>query len=141
RRTDIIPQRAGIGEGRELHPRVLGQEVKRGLQLEAGAPVVRAAERIAVDAGEGELRQVAWPNSGWCEPADQVRAHLEVIEHPQAAVPSGDRSALQMDEADDVGHDLVIGVKGPGVADELHVATHAGEILTELGQNSAVWVI
>src|SRR5262249_21465358 len=38
RRTGIIPERAGIGEGGNLDPRILGQEVERRLQLETGAP-------------------------------------------------------------------------------------------------------
>src|SRR5262249_17238836 len=46
RRAGIIPERAGIGEGGNLDPRILGQKVERRLQLETGAPIVRAPERI-----------------------------------------------------------------------------------------------
>src|SRR5215469_8743031 len=38
RRAAIVPERAGVGEGGNLDPRILGQEVERRLQLETGAP-------------------------------------------------------------------------------------------------------
>src|SRR6516225_3472097 len=63
RRTGIIPERAGIGEGGNLDPRILGQEVERRLQLETGAPIVRAAERIPQNASKWELRQIARSNA------------------------------------------------------------------------------
>src|SRR5215813_1808483 len=63
RRAAIVPERAGVGESGNLDPRILGQEVERRLQLETGAPIVRAAERISQNAGKRKLRQIAWPNS------------------------------------------------------------------------------
>src|SRR5262249_11025743 len=90
RRTGIIPERAGISKSGDLDARILGKEIKRRLQLETGAPVVRAAERIPQNAGERKLRQVAWTNSGRCEAAHQIGAHLEMVEHAQVSTDPGD---------------------------------------------------
>ena len=56
-----------------------------------------------------ELRQVARSNARGRKSADQVRAHLEMIEHSQATVQSRNLSALQMHGGDDVRHHFVIG--------------------------------
>src|SRR5215471_13694398 len=46
RRALIIPERAGVGEGGNLDPRILGQEIERRPELKTSAPIVRAAERV-----------------------------------------------------------------------------------------------
>ena len=80
------------------------------------------------------MRQVARSNARGRKSADQVRAHLEMIEHSQAAVPSRNLSALQMHGGDDVRHHFVIGPDVAAGADKLDVAANAGEVLPEFGQ-------
>ena len=69
--------------------------------------------------------------------ADQVRAHLEVIEHAQLAVADlVQDAALEMDQADDVGDQrrVVFRVdRGLQIAD---VAADAGEVLLEVDQQA-----
>src|SRR4029077_4652139 len=136
RRAGIVPERAGISESGDLDARILGKEIKRRLQLETGAPVVRAAERISQNAGERKLRQVAWTNSGWRESTHQIGAHLEMIEHAQVATDTGDLAPLQMQQADNIGEHFAIVVEIGGSAEELHVAADAGEVLPELSQEA-----
>ena len=93
-------------------------------------------ERIAVDPGERELRQVTRSNAGRREAANQVRAHLEVIEHSQAAVPARNLPALQMYGGDHVRHHLVVAPDVGAGTDKLDVPARAGEILPELGQSA-----
>src|SRR5262249_52626211 len=107
-RTDIVPERAGVGEYRQLHAGVLGQEVDRRLEFETRHRVDRSAERVL----EGAGREVARPDTRGREAADELRAHLEVIEHAQAAAvvllaPAVDVAALHGKHADYVLDDFV----------------------------------
>src|SRR5262249_53052175 len=89
RRPRIIPERAGIGENGEFYACILGQEMKRGLQVKACTPIIGAAERVPENAGVRRLPEIAWPNACRRKPAHQIGSHLEVIEHPQALAPNG----------------------------------------------------
>src|SRR5262249_23649114 len=121
-RPGVVPERARIRVSSNLDAGVLGQEVKRRLELEAGAPIRRAAQRVAQETGERELGEVAGSDAGRSKSAYEIWAHLEMVEHPQSAVaPSGDPPALEMEYADDVRDDLVIAVDVACGADELHV--------------------
>src|SRR5260370_40556063 len=135
RRPGIIPDRAGIGESGDFDARILGHKIKRGLHLEARTPIIATAEGIPENAGERQLRQIAWSNSGWRKAAHQIGAHLEVVEHAQAsAAQACHLPALQMQETNDVGEHLAIMIEGTGRAKKPHVAAHAGKILPELRQ-------
>src|SRR5207249_11885937 len=94
-----IPERAGISVSGDFHACILGQEVKRSLQLETRTPIIGAAERVSEDAGERQLREIAWSNAGRRTAAHQIGSHLEVVEHAQAcAAPACHLPALQMQQ-------------------------------------------
>ena len=132
-RTFVVHKRANVRENRAFEAGILGQEGERRLRLKAGAPVQRAAQRILVGAGSN----IARTNAGRGEAANQVRSHLEMIQHAQVlAAPAGDMAALEMQHGNDVGEHLVVAAGVDGRTDEVDVAAGAGEVLFELGVNA-----
>src|SRR5262245_8190506 len=112
----VVPDRARVGEYCELHASILGQEVKRRLELHACAPVHRATKRIAGRSIGVELSEVAWANSRGSEATNKLRAHLEVVEHAQLcafvaeslAAEAVDDATLQREQADEIRENLVV---------------------------------
>src|SRR5262245_6029684 len=94
-RTLVVPARARVGDARQLHTRLRGQDVERRLQLHARAPVHRATKRIAGRSIEVELGEVARANSRRSKAANKLRAHLEVVEHAQLGALVGERLAAE----------------------------------------------
>src|SRR3569833_120323 len=134
RRTLIAPDVTRIGEGRDLDADFLRQEVQRRLEFDAGAPEVRAAKRVVV----GAAREIARTDAARGEAANQVRTHLEMIQHAQVlAAPARDVAALQLEHADDIRNDFVVGPHFAGGAQEVHVAADAGEVLLQFGIETA----
>src|SRR5262249_2386055 len=114
--TPVTPHRSGIDEESAAEAAVFGQEIQRILEFEARAPKHRAADIVV-----GRARSdVARPYAGRLEPAHQVRTHLEVIEHAHivvaiagvgrgAILEAENVAGLQVDQANEVGDNLVIG--------------------------------
>ena len=140
----VTPQRAGIDEQGAFEPGILRQEVERVLHFQTGAPVHRAAERIA-----GRVRRdVARTKPRGLEAAHQIGAHLEVVEHAHFAVrrrtsPPGRAlceaehvAGLQMQNADEIADDFVVAAQIDRRAQIGDVAADAGEILTETDEQA-----
>src|SRR6185295_1856649 len=98
-RALVVEQSTGIGIDRTLEPDFLRQEPERHLQFERSAPVFGAAKRVTRAVGI----DIARSDAVRCKTTNQVRAHLEVIEHAQLVVADLiENAALQMDQAHDV---------------------------------------
>src|SRR6185437_7467654 len=103
-RPFVIPKRAGIREGGQLDADFLREEVKRRLQFDAAAPIQRTAKSVLCRRG-----QVARTDTGRLEAANEVRAHLKMVERAHiVAAPSRDVAALQFSNADNVREHFVI---------------------------------
>src|SRR5882757_2794197 len=57
----VVPERARVRKRRNLHTALLGQEIKRCLDLDTGTPIHAAAKGIV----QGANGKVTRPNAGW----------------------------------------------------------------------------
>ena len=78
----VAPHRSGIDEDGATEAGILGQEVERILEFEAGAPIHRTADIVVRRPG----RDVARTYAGRLKSANEIRSHLEVVKHAHIAV-------------------------------------------------------
>ena len=72
------------------------------------------------------------------KPANQIRPHLEIVEHPHGWAAQADHvAALQVHDADEIGDDLIVGAEVGDRTHIGHVAAETGEILAEAEQQAA----
>src|SRR6185312_10252277 len=133
RRALVVPETAGVGIDRALESDFLRQEPERHLQFERSAPVLGAAERVTRTEGIDVARTDAVRSKA----ANQVRTHLEVIEHAQfAATELVQHAALEVDQADDIGNQRGVVLRVDRRLDVLHVAADTGEVLLPVDQQA-----
>src|SRR5439155_2554438 len=131
RRALVVKESAGIGIDRTLEPDFLRQEPERHLQFERRAPILGAAQRIHRAKGI----HIARTNTIRRKTANEVRSHLEVIDHAQlAAAELVQHAALEMDQADDIGDQRAVVLRVDRRLDVLHVAADTGEVLLPVDQ-------
>src|SRR6185503_2965391 len=98
-RALVVEQSTGVGIDRSLEPDFLRQEPERHLQFERSAPIFG----VAVCVARTEWVEIAWADAVRRKTTNEIRTHLEVVEHPQfAAAELVEHAALEMDQADDV---------------------------------------
>src|SRR5262249_44451264 len=132
RRSLIVKQTACVGVDRALQTNFLGQEPERHLQLERGAPIFGTAKRVH----RGERVDGARTDAVRRETADEVRTHLEVIQHAQILAQLRQQATLQVDQADDVGYQRGVVLQVSRGLEIGNVATDAGEVLPEVDQQA-----
>src|SRR5215212_3652344 len=133
RRPLVVEQSAGVGIDRTLEPDFLRQEPERHLQFERSAPVLGAAECVT----RAERIDVARTDAVRRKTANQVRTHLEVIQHAQlAAAELVQHAALEMDQANDIGDQRGVVLRVDRRLDVLHVAADTGEVLLPVDQQA-----
>src|ERR1700676_4459868 len=133
RRPLVVIQAAGIGIDRALQAHSLRQEPERHLQLHRGAPIFGAAERV-----HRTVRvDVARTDAVRRKAADEVRAHLELIEHAKlVAADLVENAALDVDQSDDIGDQRGEVFRVDRALQIGDVAADAGEILLPVDQQA-----
>src|ERR1700682_1045958 len=124
----VVPQRTGIGVHGALKPDFLRQEPERHLQLRRRAPILGAAKRIL----RTEWIDVARTDAVRGKATDEVRTHLEMIQHSDIAAHAVQDAALDVDQTDNVRDQRCVILCVDRRLQIAHVAAQAGEILLEI---------
>src|SRR6516165_9081932 len=133
RRSLVVPQVAGVGIDGPLQTHFLRQEPERHLQLERRTPVLGATQRVH----RSERIDVTRTDTVRSKAADQVRTHLELIEHAELVVADlVQHTGLQVNEADNVGDQRRIVLSVELALQIGDVAADAGKVLPEVDQEA-----
>src|SRR6516162_3525844 len=133
RRSLVVPQVAGVGIDGTLQTHFLRQEPERHLQFERRTPVLGAAQRVH----RSERIDVARTDTVRSKAADQIRTHLEVIEHANLIVADlVQHPCLQVNKTDDVGNQRRIVLSVDLALQIGDVAADAGKVLPEVDQEA-----
>src|SRR6202048_1589407 len=132
-RALVIKQPAGVSINSALQAHFLRQEPDQHLQLVRTAPIFGGAERVL----RAVRIDVARTDAVRGEAADKIRAHLELIEHPQLGVADLiENAALNVGQANDIGNQRGVVLRVDRALQIADVAADAGEVLLEIDQEA-----
>src|SRR6266536_4302902 len=133
-RAAVIPHTADVRERRDFQPDIFREIRDRGLQLEAGAPEIRATDVVT----GGSRGQVARAESVRGKAADEPRsAEIRIEDAHSLSAPRRHIAGLGAAHDHDIGEHIVIVARLAAGLEKVDIAADTGKILLDLGQEAA----